>query len=175
MNAAIQDAPPAAVKHYESIIPRMRPGPKNKWVSALLTPGMFEQGYQTLHEVVTEYYSKVAPYGQLPVPIEYHHWCCLGVGADQCPDGIRTSDNLSSGSRKIAYNGETAYLPTIVQDWFGFPDQHWFSEHFYGARKDPTIFKCMSQEGHEESWTLAGLNDSHFTFAQIADVIKYFL
>jgi len=94
-------------------------------------------------------------------------FCCLGVA---CEVAIANGLNIlvtdpGNTSRAVAYNGETAYLPEEVRDWYGFEyvDPALYIDFVIHPGEDPTE--------HESSATKA--NDKyHKTFAQIAAAFR---
>lgn len=151
-------------KSYTSTIPRIREGAKNRWVSALLTPSLYQQGQGCLREHMT-YWE-----GDEQKSREVH--CCLGVAGDECP--FIEATQVVAGTRYLyGKEAQMSYLPVEVRDWLGL-----VTDNESSHKGDPVIFTCLEQSANSMmSWTLAGLNDgdNHLTFEQIADVIRYFL
>lgn len=107
---------------------------------------------------------------------EYH--CCLGVGclvameANDSPISAKSSlmwDRTSwwhRGNRgdsielagQISYDDEGSVLPSHVREWYGFDDVN------------PDVF--WTERGVQTVRSLASLNDSGASFAQIADAIE---
>lgn len=92
-------------------------------------------------------------------------FCCLGVA---CEVAIANGVNISvtdpgSTSHAIAYNGETAYLPEEVRDWYGF--------EYVDPQLDIVIDPDEDPTEHLSSATKA--NDKyHKTFGQIAAAFR---
>jgi len=87
-------------------------------------------------------------------------FCCLGVlcqlHADMHPDGCDLGFH-ENGSGGFSYLGVPGTLPPQVQEWAGI------------GHTNPEV--VVNRKGRDLS--LAMLNDSGFTFDQIADVIEY--
>lgn len=81
-------------------------------------------------------------------------FCCLGVACDLIdPFGWR-----DGGLEGSYFNGRSDYLP-------------WNARKFYESAE---VGLFLNLQDREERWiSLAGLNDSGFTFPQIADVIEW--
>lgn len=102
--------------------------------------------------------------------------CCLGVACDISDLG-EWSPQRHEGFQYTPSNGdnpEDRGLPLSVSKWLGLPTSaahHPENPRIPGLRVRP---ERRPADG-DETVSLAQLNDSGFTFAQIADVIEYFM
>lgn len=101
-------------------------------------------------------------------------YCCLGIACKISPDGSRFLD------------GNEDLLPVSVADWLGL-GEYWetpeysiitwedvrdnFDSYSFDIELDVDI---EQRGGGSLSITTAWLNDQGFTFAQIADMLRYF-
>lgn len=149
--------------YYTSLVPRIDPTEKQLWIEALLS-GKYKQGYEALN-------------------ID-DNLCCLGVYCE-----VKDVPKTRLGTDGSQYYGAEDYADTrgFIPDGYLIP---WVDVEgelrrvrrsgFSGA---DVIFQCYGQgpNGEQESWlrasySVSSLNDSRkFTFAQIADIINYFL
>jgi hypothetical protein len=80
--------------------------------------------------------------------------CCLGVLCDlAAKSGVISWDDIGPGS---------GFLPGKVVDWAGLAGEN---------ARDPILAHFPDDEGADEDAAAASLNDDHFSFAQIADLI----
>lgn len=166
------DAPAPEISHriYSSVSSRLDPEVKAKWVEALRS-GRYKQGQHVLQ----------TPDGK---------FCCLGVYCDiagvPMSWGVReyrTDDgSYVTGSLPI-YGGSEwgghSHIPPGYEIPRASPTDRWTSSPFNG---NEFIFEALipSDDSNESApyWggvSLTWMNDKGFTFAQIADVIDYFL
>ena len=155
-----------STEYYNSSIPRIDPSKKKPWVEALRSD-KYEQGQRMLK----------TPDGK---------YCCLGVYCDieGVPEFL--------GPREVQIDGEfvTAEVPIFGHREFG---SHTNIPNAYGIAHDlersrisgyffngtENVFSIKRPEAapgfNWDSYGLASLNDSGFTFAKIAYIIDYFL
>lgn len=131
----------------------MREDIKELWVAALRS-GKYTQGHGCLLR-------------QLPDDTFQH--CCLGVLTDlyrQEMGLVWTADpDLRDGNSKVySLLGDEAVLPSEVVRWAGLDQENPDLEAFAGLKQRPPI--CAS---------LAYLNDRHWSYEAIADVIEAYL
>jgi hypothetical protein len=126
---------------------------KAAWVSALRS-GEYEQGEAALQVG--------------------NKFCCLGVLCDiavkQFDLKLEVEKDMSGCSddtccdpdrpRPVAYNGESAFLPSIVADWAGLED------------KGGTLTTPVRTPVGDDAHALYVANDGGLTFPQIADIIE---
>lgn len=149
---------------------RMNPEEKERWIEALLS-GKYEQGTMMLK----------TPDG---------NFCCLGVKCEV--------DNVPSYNAKVAdLDGNSK--PATYTEVTHYGDEHYGSYTFLPHGHEITLYdergavlfyhnggsglfrgwiqgsEDENEPARRETITLPLLNDSGFTFAQIADVIRYFL
>lgn len=131
---------------------------------------------------------------------EYRRYCCLGVACELAglsPDVVWDEDDygdrLTEG--KGYYKGQSELPPQEFAEWLGWedPDEYpadtdgvdWrldFPDEWedtpLGYTQGPTPGSLVTTTTHRarlsQSMTCASLNDSGFTFEQIADCIDYF-
>ena len=160
------------IQYYQSTIPRIEPAKKEPWVEALRS-GKREQGQRMLK----------TPDGK---------FCCLGVyceinGVPEASEVrmVRLYDGAESTLTKIPVFGKNAaqWSHMTIPIGYEIPPQNSFDPGLYGGE---IIFFCdtpstdyMISVGADskyvKQYSLPELNDSGFTFAQIADIIDYFL
>lgn len=125
----------------------------NEWVGALRS-GSYEQGQGFLHYVEGV----------------NHYLCCLGVGSKIAGVERRWRDNESGG---------------VVDGWYVYADDHRVESRQFNEwlgllpgtiRLSGTsdLVEQVTTLRAGQNWGLATLNDSGFTFDQIADLIDYF-
>jgi hypothetical protein len=97
--------------------------------------------------------------------------CCLGVVCDLIRGRAGLSIDVATTENDVIvkYNSESATLPQTAWKYLGFTDGN---PEFNAPLTESQIVQA-SQDGKNFAWTLSGLNDDGFTFAQIADVIAY--
>lgn len=161
-------------KYYTSDIPRIDPKFKNFWVAALRS-GLYEQGQQVLKT-------------------QDGKFCCLGVACDLKKVPVHLKDARSSAmtallgglSEKIfVYGNEGDYRfdigasTTAIPRGYGLPFVDvgdLFGDQYLGSE---TVFELVPRDAEYpdelHNINLPMLNDSGYTFDQIADVINYFL
>jgi hypothetical protein len=103
-------------------------------------------------------------------------YCCLGIACTLAPNG------------EAFLSGTYTTLPAEVAEWMGLRDlaradgRQWDRIKEQGNAGwdivlDGTIvipFDDMGDDGEQYDMSAASLNDDGFTFAQIADLIRYF-
>jgi hypothetical protein len=159
-----------STRYYHSPIGRINPEEKTLWIEALLS-GKYEQGQFMLQ----------TPDGK---------FCCLGVYCDlkEVPYEI-SRQNVQYAPGQWAYTQIPTYGMGFDKQFgsiprgFGIPYAY-IEDQFHGSS---TIFDCIIQGSEKRNpdgvvraeaphhHTLQRLNDGGFTFAQIADIINYFL
>lgn len=104
--------------------------------------------------------------------------CCLGVFCDLAARyGLGewipgATDDRYSFKTPAEYDYTVAtVLPDSIARWGKFPDENPMVWDLPGKQYPPTPYSEVSHQ----SFSLAELNDSGMTFAQIADIIEYFL
>jgi hypothetical protein len=161
-------------KYYTSYIPRLRPDLKEIWLIALESEEYKDKQFTGV--------LKDARGGG---------FCCLGVYCE-----ITGVPQISENNRVYA-GGDFVPIPTVYfgsktnPNWssipvgYEIPFETTSNASFSG---DQTVFVCRNQGPKDWSdrnietyptvinkYTLPSLNDTGFTFAQIADIIRYFL
>lgn len=145
----------------------MKSSIKKKWLSAL------ESG---LYDQVT---GKLGAY----VDGGKDMYCCLGVLCDVLLDDDKAPITLNERydhdeDTDIVFSYESSLLPTDVVDYLGFDS----ADPDFGFDLDPDLDYYGSDWEYREPFddrgtvvelSLSGLNDSGFTFGQIADVIRW--
>lgn len=136
-------------QYYTSEIRRIDPVVKAEWIKALLS-GDYKQGTGTLRD-------------------EADGFCCLGVYCDiaKVPvehltdeiDGVRFDSRWTYGD---GGDKNSSYIPT----------RYAIGGTFNGTQPVVVMYSPFNVPNY---YDLSELNDSGFTFAQIADVINYFL
>lgn len=91
------------------------------------------------------------------VGIDYNKYCCLGVACDI--SGIGHWDTLDY--YVVGYESNEFYLPDDVQVNLG-----------WSTNRGQLSFYCKPNDRGKILFNIADLNDSGFTFDQIADVIE---
>lgn len=98
-------------------------------------------------------------------------FCCLGRACELYRSETARGFWEHTDTGELAFHptnsvdddtGSTTVMPRIVADWYGFDNL------------DPSI-PYEDREGNKTYIHLSGLNDSGFTFDQIADMIEYHL
>jgi len=154
-------------KQYTSEHPRIDPTEKEFWIAWLLSEKYKDkQGYEALYTTTR---SGVG-------------FCCLGVYCEEkkVPKSIVTATNIWYGNPG---NDSKGYIPQGYQIPWDEGDED--IKYAYGSGFDgnSVIFELVEQgldglpvSNYPKPFTVATLNDSRqFTFAQMADVIRYFL
>jgi hypothetical protein len=139
----------------------VNPEVKAKWLAALRS-GEYRQGKHALNTG--------GPEGQ---------FCCLGVlcevALQEGLEGLeRTQPFASEGdddAAELHYNGESGRLPYRVQVWADLTDPNPSTSRTY-AEVLPEQYSNPNSMYGKVKITLAELNDSGYTFQQIADVIE---
>lgn len=102
--------------------------------------------------------------------------CCLGVACDISEVGGWQDHSFDGNvwyNPGIGWGHEDKGLPNPVAKWLGVPtDPNYRPEN---PRVPGLLVKNDYETGLDSDVSLAQLNDSGFTFAQIADVIEYFM
>lgn len=146
----------------------MKSSIKKKWLSALES-GLYDQIKGQLGAYVDGGKDK---------------YCCLGVLCDVLLDDDKAPIELRERyediqDTDIVFNYESALLPTDIVDYLGFehtdpdfsldldPDGHYYDDH------DESYREPFDYRGTAVELSLSGLNDTGFTFGQIADVIRW--
>ena len=113
-----------------------------KWLRALRS-GKYKQTVGNLH----------SKYGE-------DGYCCLGVA---CELAVKAGVNIKVTEHGgiVFYNRKSDFLPPIVRKWLGF-----------GPRNEAGMFKRKDSYTYDSYETLASLNDSRFTFSEIADIVE---
>jgi hypothetical protein len=125
----------------------MNPDVKIKWLEALRS-GKYQQGRLRLKRG--------------------HSYCCLGVLCDLRGNQWDVNDRYPSGNYK-----ESSLLPPEVAEWAGFPmniDSPAISYKLVAGDK-----RLLPGYKESESISLSILNDSGFTFQEIANLIERYL
>ena len=150
---------------YTSLVARMRPKIKKQWTGDLRRNPK-NQGYGRLHLVPdTERDSK----GHF----RRSKQCCLGRLCMLASDEVSKPHKVKSpfaGYYAIEYGTALTphYLPQEVRDW-AWDDR-------LSVNDNPILFSMPNRQGKDPLvYTLAEVNDAGFTYAQIADLIDYFL
>lgn len=148
----------------------MNPIVKTKWLQALRS-GKFRQATAALSQ-------RPLMGDRDPTP----SFCCLGVLCEiyreETGDGEwRNSDLTVLTVLDIRFHVNstnthaTQYLPTKVMGWAGLPEKYGANVDVTGiGDRDYSADEPSENGGFEQS--LAALNDTGFTFEQIADVIE---
>jgi hypothetical protein len=99
--------------------------------------------------------------------------CCLGVAADI--SNIGEWDSMARHTYSTPNGRESSITPVAVAEWLGFPhnEDNAVATLVGDVVQNPLIPGLNTRD--DDGDTLASLNDSGLTFAQIADVIEYFL
>ena len=147
--------------YYISSIPRLDPARRNEWIDWLLS----------------EKYQHRQGQGRLqPQPESF---CCLGVYCEETnvPKLKDTVDWTGSHSDSgVLYGTNIGPSRSHIPEGFGIPYAQGIAHNgwptFNGSEG---VFSTLTREGHMANYPLTQLNDDGFTFAQIADVIRYFL
>lgn len=85
-------------------------------------------------------------------------YCCLGVACEVAIANGVNVEQAESVSSQIRFNESTAYLPRVVQEWYGF------------THADPRLAHPARPDGSET--TAATLNDRGQPFRVIADAFE---
>ncbi len=129
---------------------KMNPEIKEKWVSALLS-GKYDQGDGKLRSV--------------------NGYCCLGVLCDIYSHEhnqewkFRGNEETNLQPQDYWYfDDESEFLPESVRDWAGI------------TQKSPYVKIDVQEDNEEENWFyhehVADLNDSGYTFTELANLIQ---
>lgn len=134
----------------------MNPEVKNRWVAALRS-GNYNQGSGALRDI-------------------NNGFCCLGVLCDLAvQDGIIPGP--TRGDMKYRYDGNTEYPTSAVVVWADLPTENPAVLHMIPNDNE---YYDYDEDEYEEEWpsevevecTLAEINDDHYTFGYIADLIE---
>ena len=133
-----------------TLINKMNPQVKEKWIDALLS-GKYEQGSEKLRSVTG--------------------YCCLGVLCDLYSQEQNTEWEFRGNEETNLqpqdywyFEGESEFLPDSVREWAGM------------TFKNPQVRVDVSPEDDEDEWfyndEIANLNDSGYTFEELSKLIK---
>lgn len=149
----------------------------------VLWEGTYEQGKGHLAASTVTFHEDADP----TVTVGY---CCLGVGC--LVAGVRHEVETNPSERLVEEgdplgnfgDGYTDLAPPEFMDWLGLPVGNSIGRETNGSDVYIDIPVGMPKQGLEDAGsafqqtqgqiTAAGLNDSGFTFPQIADLIWYF-
>lgn len=117
-----------------------------------------------------------------------YYMCCLGVGADMVPSVVRESYGDPETGETLSYDGVSTLAPRSFIEWLGLDftadssrdDEgydlyvDWPEGLDYSTRGEGSMDDYQPYFIDTNTGSLAALNDSGFTFKQIADIIDYF-